>query len=189
MAVRGPQAVPGTYRVRLTADKTVVEQPVEVRLDPVLKVSVADLKTQFDYVMKLREMQNRTVDSLKALDSIQGQLDQLDKTAKERNPELAKKLAAILPGYSKQIAAVSEKLARPADASRLSSTPRLLEDLSGLANGMDGVNAAPTGPQIALFGELERDFRVKIAEAEALVQKSLPEWNEVLKRLGAPSII
>ena len=42
---------------------------------------------------------------------------------------------------------------------------------------MDGVYAAPTGPQIALFGELERDYRQKIAEAEAL------------KKLGVPAIL
>src|ERR1044072_7890662 len=41
-ASRGPQVLPGTYTVKLTVADKVLEQPVEVKLDPAIKTSVAE---------------------------------------------------------------------------------------------------------------------------------------------------
>ena len=35
---RGPQALPGSYTVKLTVDDNIFVQPVEVRLDPTINV-------------------------------------------------------------------------------------------------------------------------------------------------------
>jgi photosystem II stability/assembly factor-like uncharacterized protein len=45
----GPFAHPGRYTVRLTADGTVLERPLEVRLDPRVNISAADLQLQTDH--------------------------------------------------------------------------------------------------------------------------------------------
>jgi photosystem II stability/assembly factor-like uncharacterized protein len=45
----GPFAHPGRYTVRLTADGTVLERPLEVRLDPRVNISTADLQLQTDH--------------------------------------------------------------------------------------------------------------------------------------------
>jgi photosystem II stability/assembly factor-like uncharacterized protein len=42
----GPFVHPGRYTVRLTADGTVLERPLEVRLDPRVNISAADLQLQ-----------------------------------------------------------------------------------------------------------------------------------------------
>jgi len=48
---QGPLAMPGTYNVRLTVDGKAMEQPLEVKMDPRVTISAADLKLQFDYSM------------------------------------------------------------------------------------------------------------------------------------------
>jgi hypothetical protein len=45
---KGPFVHPGTYTVRLTADDSVLERPLEVRLDPRVDVSAADVQRQTD---------------------------------------------------------------------------------------------------------------------------------------------
>ncbi len=45
----GPFVPPGRYTVRLTVDSVVLERPLEVRLDPRVTISAADLQMQTDY--------------------------------------------------------------------------------------------------------------------------------------------
>ena len=47
-APQGPFVQPGPYTVRLTVDGTVKEQPIEVRMDPRVKISAEDLRRQTD---------------------------------------------------------------------------------------------------------------------------------------------
>jgi hypothetical protein len=47
------KVVPGSYIVRLIEDKTIIaEAPVEIKLDPRVTTSNADLKEQFDLQKK-----------------------------------------------------------------------------------------------------------------------------------------
>ena len=62
-----PWAMPGTYQVRLIVDGQTFTQPLQVKLDPRIKTSVADLQKQHD--ISLRAYQLRK-DLLKVLDSI-----------------------------------------------------------------------------------------------------------------------
>jgi hypothetical protein len=48
---RGPFVHPGRYTVRLTVDSTTVERPLDVRMDPRVTISAADLKLQTDLSM------------------------------------------------------------------------------------------------------------------------------------------
>ena len=52
---RGPKAVPGSYRVRLTVNEIAEETSFDVKKDPRLDVSVDDLQTQFDYLIRVRD--------------------------------------------------------------------------------------------------------------------------------------
>jgi photosystem II stability/assembly factor-like uncharacterized protein len=52
---RGPLAVPGTYKVRLTVDGRVQEQPFEIKKDPRISTTDAELAAQFEFLMKVRD--------------------------------------------------------------------------------------------------------------------------------------
>ncbi|MBV9406991.1 MAG: hypothetical protein JO211_16705, partial [Acidobacteriaceae bacterium] len=56
----GPQALPGQYTVRLIAGSTTVEKPLEVTIDPEIHVMPEELRAQFDYDLKLRDLQTAT---------------------------------------------------------------------------------------------------------------------------------
>ena len=80
---RGPLVHPGAYTVRLTVDGAVRQRPLEVRLDPRVKVADADLRSQTDAslacyrayheVQEIREaIDARPADARKALMPLRG---------------------------------------------------------------------------------------------------------------------
>ncbi|MEZ4947236.1 MAG: glycoside hydrolase [Cyclobacteriaceae bacterium] len=46
---QGPFVMPGKYTVRLTVDGKIMEQPLEIKMDPRVSISATDLKAQHDY--------------------------------------------------------------------------------------------------------------------------------------------
>ena len=177
------------YCWNLIAGDKSIERPVAVRLDPSVKVSQADLESQLSSTLKLRDMQDATVDATRAMDSLKEQLDQIEKTAKARKPEMARELEKLLPGYRKQIDEASAKLGRLPDAPRLASPPGLLEEISILLSSIDGVNAAPTPAQRSWHDELSAKYRQRIDEANAFLKTKVTEFSEALRKLGAPGLM
>ncbi len=186
---RGPQVMPGTYQVKLLVGEKAFQKRIEVRLDPAISVPAADLATQFDHALKLRDAESAVNTALLAIDSLREQIQQIEKTVKDRLGETPKDLAATLAEASKQVAALEGRLARPRDSFRLEHGPRLADNLRSLFMGIDGVNAVPTAAQRAYFAELMSDTREKITEANALLTKTVPQWNETLRRAGAPVLV
>ena len=158
-------------------------------MDPTVSVSAADLSTQLDYALKLRNMQSAVASALLALDSLKEQLQQAEKTVKDRMSDAPKELTATLAESLKQVAAIQGRLGRPPDAFRLEVGPRLAENLGSLFFSIDGVNAAPTGAQQGYFNELQTEFREKMAEVNGFLTKTAPQWNETLRKLGAPTVV
>ncbi|MCU0398426.1 MAG: glycosyl hydrolase [Cyclobacteriaceae bacterium] len=52
---RGPKAVPGKYKVRLTVNEQVVEQEFEILKDPRIKTTPEEFQAQFDFLVKVRD--------------------------------------------------------------------------------------------------------------------------------------
>jgi photosystem II stability/assembly factor-like uncharacterized protein len=74
---RGPLALPGNYQVRLTADGKTQTAPLEVKLDPRVKVSQSDLEKQFKLLLDVRDQLNRVYDAVNQIQDVREQLDGL----------------------------------------------------------------------------------------------------------------
>ncbi|HVG91088.1 MAG TPA: hypothetical protein VNB54_06320, partial [Alphaproteobacteria bacterium] len=65
----GPQALPGSYQVRLTVDGKTYTQPFKLTMDPRVKTTAQDLEKQFALGLKLAQtlrQANRTVEDIHA---------------------------------------------------------------------------------------------------------------------------
>ena len=76
---KGPLAVPGNYQVRLTANGKNLTAPFEVKIDPRVTTSQADLEKQFKLEMDVREQLNRLYDAVNQIQDVRDQLDGLKK--------------------------------------------------------------------------------------------------------------
>jgi photosystem II stability/assembly factor-like uncharacterized protein len=186
---RGPQVLPGTYTVKLTVGAKTVEKRVEVRLDPTVSAPATELQATYDYSLKLRDMQSVTNDAIRSLDSLKTQLEQIEKTVKDRLPDAPAELTKALEDYKKQVDTLQNTIARPADAPGFGGGARLSEQLGGLFFSIEGVNAAPTPAQREYFEELQAEFPKKMAEVNKFITQTVPQMNETLRRYNAPTLV
>jgi photosystem II stability/assembly factor-like uncharacterized protein len=187
---RGPAVIPGTYTVKLIINDKSQEKKVNVGVDPSVQVTAADLQTQFDYSMKLREMISATNTALRSLDGIKEQLRQIEKTVKEKMPDAAKDLAGSITEHLKQTDALLGKLATPQEEGLgYRGASQLSEKLSSLLSSVQGVNAAPTPAQREFFDELQQEFQSKMPEVNKFLNEQMPKLNETLRKNNASTVI
>ncbi len=78
-STEGPEALPGNYQVRLTVQGKSYTAPLEIKPDPRLKVTQADLQKQFDLLIKIRERVTQVHDTVNQIRDIRSQITALNK--------------------------------------------------------------------------------------------------------------
>jgi hypothetical protein len=184
---RGPLVLPGSYTVKVTVGNQVLEQPVEVKLDPTVNVSSADLQAQFALQTKIRDMQNALNLGLRFIDSIENQLKQTQTTAKTLQKEPDKELTTALEDYLKQVATLQDRLARRTDGLGFAGKSQVSNRLGDIFGSLD-TNAAPSPYLRKYFEEVEPDYRARMAEVNKFISETVPQWNEKLKAWNMPTL-
>jgi photosystem II stability/assembly factor-like uncharacterized protein len=186
-AARGPQVLPGTYTVKLTLGDKVLEQPVEVRLDPGIKTSVAELQQTLDMQVKLRDMQSTMNLGLRFLDSLETQLKQTQTTMKTLSKEPDKEMMKSLEDWIKQLDTMQDKLAARNEGLGLSGKDQVSDEIGNLFFTLD-TNFGPTVGQRQYFEEIQPAYRARMEEVNKFLRDTLPQWNEKLKAWNAPTL-
>jgi hypothetical protein len=188
-APRGPQVVPGIYTVKLfVGDKLQQERKVEVRVDPTVSVSTADLQAQNDLAIKLRDMNSTLNDGLRLLDSAKQQAEQIERVAKDRLTEVPADITKALADYKKRIDAITGDLVvGEEDGIRASS--KLSDQIGGLYGSVSGGNFAPTPAMREQFNLLQTQMPPKIADINRFISDDTARLNTVLQKAGLPVIV
>ena len=186
-AARGPQVLPGTYTVKLTVGDKVLEERVEVKLDPGIKTSVAELQQAQDMQFKLRDMQSTMNVSLRFLDSLETQLKQTQTTMKTLNKEPDKEMMKALEDWIKQLDTMEDKLEARREGLGLSGRDVVSDEMGNLFFSLDA-NFGPTPGQRQYFDEIQPVYRTRMEEVNKFLRETLPQWNEQLKAWNAPTL-
>ncbi len=186
---RGPQVLPGTYTVKLfVGDKMLGERRTEVRVDPTVQISSADLQTQYDLAMKLRDMNSSMNDGLRFLDSAKTQIEQIETVAKDRLTELPADLTKAIADYKKRTNDFLAEIAtNPEDGIRAPS--RFSDQLSGLYFTISGGNSAPTATMKENYELLQKEFPNKIAAINKFIAEDTAKVNQTLQKYGLAMIV
>ena len=185
---RGPQVLPGSYRVKLTLGDKSFEQPVEVRLDPTVNVPLSDLQSQLEMQLKLREMQSAVNSGLRFLDSIEAQLKNTQTTMRNLNKEPDKELMKALEDYLKQVEALKDRLARRSEGLGIAGRTQVSNKIGNLFFGVDSTNAAPTPYQRQYYDEIVPEYRSRMVEVNRFIKETVAQWNEKLRAWNAPTL-
>jgi len=93
---KGPIALPGKYQVKLTVDGKTLAAPLELKPDPRVKVSPADLEKQFAMLMDIRGQLTRVYVAANQIIDLRAQLQDLQKRVKLAQAQaLDEKLGAL----------------------------------------------------------------------------------------------
>jgi photosystem II stability/assembly factor-like uncharacterized protein len=166
----GPVAAPGSYQVRLTVGGQSQTAPLEVKLDPRVKVSQADLEQQFHLLLQIRDELSLVYDTVNQIQDVRSQLAGL----KRRLPEnaSAKNISASADDLDKKLIAVRDQLVNltiSANEDSLAYPPQLDAKWAYLAMDTASADSAPTEAEQLQFEKLKRqsaDFESRWAELQ-----------------------
>jgi photosystem II stability/assembly factor-like uncharacterized protein len=177
---RGPRALPGRYTVRLTVNGHTYTEPLTVKMDPRVKVSLAALTQQFRLEMRLASMMTQVAQAMRQARSVRTQVQRLSKETSgslgQSVGTLRRKISALLGTPAGLFGPIAPKV----------TLDSVNSDAGTLYGSVDSADAAPTVAQIAALSKLERDFSsvmarwrdIETTDVEAInrqiVSKSLP---------------
>jgi photosystem II stability/assembly factor-like uncharacterized protein len=177
---QGPLALPGTYKVRLTADGKVVTAPLTIKMDPRVEATQANLTSLFTLESQLAGMVSNSSKASLEAHSIQEQIDKLSKNAepplKEALEKLDKELAALLNGAD-QSATVKEK----------PGLDTLAGEAASLYSQVGDADAAPTAAQQHAVEHASEALSPVLQHWEQL-KGSIPELNHQLRSAQLPEL-
>ena len=152
-----PVALPGRYVVRLTVDGQAHEQPFEIRKDPRVKASDADLRAQFELMVDIRDLASEIAEAVMRLREFRGQLD-------GRRAELPEESRVEADKVLEQLREIEGNLIRWMGTEfhpMMWGPPGLVERLSRLSPAVIAADARPTRSMYAVFEDLSERFEVQ----------------------------
>jgi photosystem II stability/assembly factor-like uncharacterized protein len=188
----GPMAVPGTYTLRLVVDGREQTSRVTVEPDPRVKVSQADLESQFKLSQAI----------CGAISGLAGDVNQIRSIRQQ-----VESLAALLKGNSqagKLIASVQDLVTKLDDLEAKLHNPKaeisydimaqpggamLYSKLSSLLATVQSSDTRPTQGMTEMFGEYRRHLDGLSKDLQALVAGPVSTINQTARDLKLPHII
>jgi photosystem II stability/assembly factor-like uncharacterized protein len=187
---RGPVAVPGQYQVKLTVGGQSQTAPFEVKLDPRVKVSAADLAQQFDMLMQLHEQINNVYDAVNQIQDVRSQVAGL----KRRLPENAstKPIAASAEELEKKLVAVRDQfinLTISANEDSLAYPPQIDARLAYLAMDVSTADSAPTEAEQLQFEKLKRQSGELQSRWDDLQRRDLAAFRKLTSENNLSTVV
>ncbi|MBI2833640.1 MAG: glycosyl hydrolase [Acidobacteria bacterium] len=173
-----PVAPPGQYRVQLVADGRTLEQPFEIRKDPRLSASHADLEAQFALWIQLRDKLSETTDTVNRLRAVRQQVDErVRRLGQEATAADLNRAAARIKA---KLATIEARLTRVVGPNPMRLPPKgVHQRLATLANVIDSADGRPTRWTYSVFEELSGRLA---EEANGLSQTADSDVTEFLRR-------
>lgn len=187
--VRGPQAVPGTYRVKLKLGGLSLSETFEIRKDPRIGTTQKDFEDQFDLLIRIRDKVSAAHEAASQILSSKEQLAAAlsrtqtipnDETIVSEAQQLEQKLDAVLSEL------IQLEIKRGNDV--LSYPVGLNAKMASIGRVVASTDARPTDASYEAFDELSVALDVQLAKWRDVLQTDVPAFNELLHEKRVPAI-
>ena len=188
----GPMAVPGTYTLRLVVDGKEQTSQVTVEPDPRVKVSQADLESQFKLSQAICDAISGLAGDVNQIRSIRQQVESLAALLKGNSQ--AGKLIASVQDLVTKLDDLEAKLHNPKaeisyDIMAQPGGAMLYSKLSSLLATAQSSDTRPTQGMTEMFGEYRRQLDGLSKDLQALVAGPVSTINQTARDLKLPHII
>jgi len=156
-----PAAAPGKYVAHLNIDEQILEQPFEIKKDPRIKSSDADLKRQFDLLIDIRDRFTEVADTIMNIREFRDGLDSND----DKNDKILDEL--------REIEGILTIWMGSKEHPMMWSSPGLTEKLSGLASAVGGRGSKPTDSMYEVFEFISNRLEEQHIRLEHLVKAGM----------------
>jgi photosystem II stability/assembly factor-like uncharacterized protein len=186
----GPEALSGTYQIRLTVLGKSYTAPLEVKADPRLKISQEDLAKQFDLLLKIRDKVTETDDAIIQIRDVRDQINAINKRLK--TDARAKVIADAGKTLDKKMTEVEEALIQTKAKSGqdvLNFPVRLNNHLVALSGVVGSADSAPTKQSYEVFDMLTKAVDEQLAKWKAIVSTDVAAYNNLVKQQDVPALM
>ena len=186
---RGPRVQPGVYVVKVSAGDKTATTSVTVQEDPRIQIVEADRGKLNEAIGKAYRLQKSAEAARKTMQSLKTQITTLQSSLKD-NSEVSKPVNDAVQKVSEGLAAIQKKLATAPDGSggagpALPDEPRpLLNQINGVANGLDSYTAAPTADELVRIDDLSKQLKDLLAELNKFIGEDIANLNRQLRDSG-----
>lgn len=180
--VKGPVAVPGTYRARVNFNGRSSEQEFEILKDPRVLSSQADLEAQFEFLIKVRDKLSEANQAVIDIRKMYADFDYLEAKLGD-DPEAAPILEAIA-ALREQASVIENNLhetRNEAYQDPLNFGIKLNNHLSYLATHESAGDFPPTEQGEAFRREVSAQIDEEIAAFNRLREEGLDELNLMIR--------
>ena len=187
---KGPEALPGTYQVRLTVLGKAYTAPLQIEPDPRLKVTQTDLQKQFDLLIKIREKVTQTDDAINQIRDLREQINTINKRLK--GDPRAKVVADAGKSLDKKMTEVEEVLIQTKAKSGqdvLNFPIRLNNQLVALGGVVASAASAPTQQSYEVFDMLAKSVDEQLAKWKTIVATDVKAYDDIVKQQDIPALI
>jgi hypothetical protein len=159
-----PVAPPGRYSARLSAGGRQYERSFEIRKDPRVTATEADLQAQFDFSIEIRERLSGVTDAVERLRKARRQLD--TRPASDTAAAAAREKLATIEGTLTRLLPAVNRMRLPPIG--------LNNRLAALTRSVVQADARPTRQMYAVFQELSAAVAEQERQLEAVIKAHVP---------------
>ena len=164
-----PIAPPGRYIVRLSVEGQTYEQPFEIRKDPRVKASDADLRAQFDLMVGIRDRFSEVADTVMSIREVRARLDgrraELSEDSRVKADEILEQFRQIEGTLTIWMGSKAHPM--------MWGPPGLTEKLSSLSGAVGGADVRPTKSMYAVFEDLSERCDVQRQRLNQIIKEEV----------------
>ena len=166
---KGPKAVPGTYKVKLTVNGNSKEQEFKIVKDPRLPNTQSDYEDQFNFLIAVRDQVSKANEAIIKIRSIQKDLNYLKDKTKD-NVDIQQ----LIKAYKADLSVIENNIHMTKNQSRqdpLNYGIRINNRLAFLLADSQRGDFAPTQQAKQFFKEIVSELNVEINSLNKLIDK------------------
>ena len=178
-ATSGPKAIPGNYQVELIINNEVMQRQFEITADPRKSASQADLKAQFDFLIKVRDKLSAANQGVIDIRAIEPQISDLSAKIDTQHEDIKKLISKITTDLKR----IEENLYQTQNESSQDplNFPIRLNNKVGYLGSIMGVgDNKPTDQALKFFEEVGAEIDAELAQLEKIKTEDLDALNKMI---------
>lgn len=189
-SLTGPKVIPGNYKVRLIVGKNVVQEEIaEIRKDPRNEATDADLKAQFDLLLKIHNKLDENHKAINQMREIKKAVSEYMKSVKDT--VLIAKFQKLTKPMLKNLEDLEQTLVQNkarATQDLLAYPIRLNDKIAGVASVVSSSDAKPTKGSGEAFDDLSKKMEISTTKLKKIIDEDVPAFNKLVSENQLPAI-
>jgi len=189
-SLRGPKAVPGKYKAKLTVNGNAMETEFEILKDPRTQGTIADIQEQFNFAIKVRDKLSDANMAVKKIRDARDQINRVIEPMKDK-PEF-KDVNDMAKSILDNVKDVEEDLYQTKNRSGqdpLNFPIRLNNKVGGLGGEVEGNDFKPTDQAKAVFDELSGKIDTQLKTLNTIFTEQIPEFNNLIRQKEVKPVV